>query len=80
MMLVLVTKVRRRIRTIVRVLVALLLLGLLVPPFLNYSETSVSTVPKEERPTGQPLRVEQKETPLMEQFVMKWKEWTSKKP
>ncbi|MTV49308.1 hypothetical protein GJ688_09990 [Heliobacillus mobilis] len=77
MLFVMITKVQRRLRTFVRLLVVLLVLALLIPSLFTINER-YAAVPKEERPTGQPLRVE--EPQLLDQFVIKWKEWTEKKP
>lgn len=77
---VMITKVQRRLRTLIRVLVALLVLGILVPQFFSLNLRFAADIPKEERPTGQPLRVENRtDPPLMDQFVVKWKEWTKSK-
>lgn len=79
MMFIMITKVRRRMRTIVRAVVVVLVTGILVSQLFTLDNRMAADIPKEERPSGQPLRVENPQTPLMDQFVVKWKEWTNTK-
>ncbi|QGG46526.1 hypothetical protein [Heliorestis convoluta] len=56
MLFVLITKVQKRLRMAVRLLVILLVLALLVPQIMSWNER-YAQMPKEEEPSGEPMRV-----------------------
>ncbi|KAB2951699.1 hypothetical protein F9B85_11765 [Heliorestis acidaminivorans] len=57
MLFLLITKVQKRLRMAIRLLVLVVLLALLVPQLIDWSTRYASEMPKEEEPSGEPMRV-----------------------